>query len=242
VQTLVEGSLPSRAVDAYGGEARWRAATGVDALISMGGFLLKLKGHPPESLRELHTHTEIERPLVRVEPIDSAGNVGVLDGHTLRLERPNGDIVEERPDARRFFPYKGRRLVRWDRLDALYFVAYTQWTYNAFPTLLWRDDVTWREVGDGVLEARFPPHLPTHSEVQRFYFDRDTHLLTRMDYTAEVFGGWAKAAHIVEAHGESGGIPYPSRRRVWSRDPKGRPRTTRSPLMILLDVHEWQLV
>lgn len=242
MQTLVEGSLASRVVDAYGGEARWRSATAVDSLISMGGFLLKLKGHPPESLRSMHAHTEIERPHVRVEPIDGAGNVGILDGHTLRLERPDGTVLEERPDTRRFFPYKGRRLLRWDRLDALYFIAYTQWTYNAFPTLLWRDDVTWRPVADDVLEARFAPHLPTHSEVQRFYFDHDTALLTRMDYTAEVFGHWAKAAHIVEAHEQSDGIPYPSRRRVWSRDKHGSPRTSRSPLMISLDVHDWRLV
>jgi hypothetical protein len=238
---LAAGSLAARVFEAYGGEARWRNATSVEARISMGGMLLKLKGHPERSLRDMRTQTQLDRPHVRVEPIDERGNVGVLEGHDLRLEAPTGTVLEERRNARSLFPYGGRRLLRWDRLDALYFIGYTQWTYNAFPALLWREDIAWRQVDDDVLEAQFAPHLPTHSEVQRFHFDPETALLRQMDYTAEVFGGWAKATHVVEAHGESEGIPYPSRRRVWSRKRDGSARTAPAPLMIMLDVHEWRL-
>jgi hypothetical protein len=242
VSVVSSGTLASRVVDAYGGERRWREASAVEARISMGGLLLKLKGHPARTLRDLRTHTEIARPHVRVEPIDEDGNVGVLDGHDLRREAPDGTILEERPNARSRLPYHGLRLLHWDRLDALYFIGYTQWTYNAFPALLWRDDITWRQVGDDVLEARFSPQLPTHSEVQQFHFDRETGLLRQMDYTAEVFGGWANAVHLVEAHGEADGVPFPSRRRVWSRHRDGSARTAPAPLMISLDVHEWRLV
>jgi hypothetical protein len=242
VSAVSSGTLAGRVVDAYGGEARWREASAVEARISMGGMLLKLKGHPERSLRDMRTRTEIARPHVRVEPIDEQGNVGVLDGHDLRLETPDGTVLHERPSARSHFPYGGRRLLRWDRLDALYFIGYTQWTYNAFPALLWRDDISWRDAGDNVLEARFSPSLPTHSEVQRFHFDPETSLLRQMDYTADVFGGWAKAAHVVEAHGDSNGIPYPSRRRVWSRKRDGSARPAPAPLMISLDVHEWRLL
>jgi hypothetical protein len=240
--TSLSSQLTDRVVEAYGGEARWRQATAVETRISMGGLLLRLKGHPPSSLHNMRARTEIARPYVRVEPIDSDGNIGVLDGHDVRIERPDGTLVAEQRNVRSKLPYSGRRWFRWHRLDALYFIGYTQWTYNSFPALLWRDDIAWSEVGENALEARFSPELPTHSPVQRFHFDPTTGLLRQMDYTAEVFGSFAKAAHVVEEHGEWEGIPYPSRRRVWSRKPDGSARTSPAPLMILLDVHEWRLV
>jgi hypothetical protein len=240
--SAVGGTLAPRVVDAYGGGERWRAATAVEARISMGGFLLRMKGHPERTLTDMRTYTEIEHPHVRVEPIDAAGNVGILDGHDVRIETPDGRVVAARTDNRRHLPYHGLRLFRWDRLDALYFVAYTQWLYNAFPPLLWRDDVEWRQVDDSILEAQFPTHVPVHSQVGRYYFDADSGLLQRMDYTAVVFGNWAKAVHLVEAHGHTDGVPWPSRRRVYGRKPDGTPRLERSPLMVKLDVHEWRLV
>ena len=54
--------LAAAVLDAYGGEARWRAANAVDTLFSMGGFLLRLKGHREETFRGLRGHTEIGRP------------------------------------------------------------------------------------------------------------------------------------------------------------------------------------
>jgi hypothetical protein len=236
----VQSRLAAKIVDAYGGAERWQNASAVDTQITMGGLLLKLKGHAESSLSNLRAHTEIERPYVRVEPIDDDGNVGVLEGHDVRCETPDGQVLQERPDTRRLFPAKGRRWLHWDRLDALYFVGYTQWIYNAFPALLWRDDIEWIEVGERTLEAHFAPELPTHSAVQQFHFE-DTGLLRQMDYTAEVFGSWAKAAHVVEEHRETDGIPWPSRRRVWARRPDGSPRTSPQPLMVKLDVHEWRL-
>jgi hypothetical protein len=117
----------------------------------MGGLLLKLKGHSESSLSNLRAHTEIGRPYVRVEPIDDDGNVVVLEGHDVRCETPDGQVLEERPEIRRLFPKKSRRWLHWDRLDALYFVAYTQWTYNALPALLSRDDIEWIDVDESTL-------------------------------------------------------------------------------------------
>jgi hypothetical protein len=238
--TALSNELVERLVEAYGGEARWRAATAVETRISMGGMLLRMKGHPQRTLRDMRARTEIARPHVRVEPIDDKGNVGVLDGQTVRLETPEGNVLEERQNVRARFPY-GKRLLKWDRLDAFYFIGYTQWTYNAFPALLWRDDVTWRQVSDTALEVEFAPELPTHSRLQRYHVDAATGLLRQLDYTAEVFGPWAKAAHVIEEHGTWEGIPFPSKRRVWSRRREGSARTSPAPLMILLDVHEWRL-
>jgi hypothetical protein len=206
----------------------------------MGGLMLKLKGHPPSSLRQMRARTEIVHPSVRVEPIDEHGNVGVLDGQTVRLETSAGRTLEERPNIRHTLT-RGKKRLRWDRLDALYFIAYTQWNYNAFPALLWRDDVTWRQASEDTLEVELAPELPTHSSLQLFHIDPATGLLRGMQYTAEVFSRFAKAAHVVEAHDTTDGIPYPSRRRIWSRKKDGSPRTS-GPLMVSLDVHEWRLL
>lgn len=233
--------LLERVLDAYGGQERWSRATAVETRVSYGGLLLRLKGHPASSLRDMRARTEIGHPSVRVQPIDEHGNVGVLDGQTVRLESPGGQTLDERPNIRQTLA-RGKKLLRWDRLDAFYFIGYTQWTYNAFPALLWREDVTWRQSGESTLEVEFAPELPTHSAVQVFHIDPATGLLAGMEYTAEVFASWAKAAHVVEAHGRSDGIPYPARRRIWSQKRDGSPRTSPAPLMVSLDVHEWRLL
>src|SRR5438105_12277614 len=78
-----------------------------------------------------------------------------------------------------------------------------------------RNDIEWREVQDGLLEAHFPPDLPVHSRLQRFYFDQNG-LLVRNDYRPEFVAsrGSVWAANIVQRHDTWNQIPYPSVRRV----------------------------
>jgi hypothetical protein len=46
-----------------------------------------------------------------------------------------------------------------------------------------------------------------------FYFDEQG-LLTRLDYTAEVVGGWAHGVHLREAYRDFGGLKAATKRRV----------------------------
>jgi hypothetical protein len=200
----------ARAVQAYGGERAWRTAERIDLVFSAGGPVFLLKGRP--AFRSAYASVDVARPRTRLAPIDRAGNTGVLDGGAVRLESPGGEVLEERPDARSRFP----RLT-WDPLDMAYFFGYALWNYVTLPALLLRSDIAWREIDVGLLEARFPPELPTHGAVQRFSFDRETGLLARLDYTAEVLGSWARAAHLVLAHGRSGGTAFTSRRAAYVR-------------------------
>ncbi len=55
------------------------------------------------------------------------------------------------------------------------------------------------------IRATFPAELPTHSRIQDFYFDVQ-HRLRRLDYTAEVVGSWARAAHMCEEYREFDGL------------------------------------
>ena len=226
-----------RALDAYGGEERWRSATAIEVTLSAGGLAFQLKWQ--RAFRRVRGRVELARPHVRLDPIDRHGRIGVLDGTEVRLEHADGNMLRSRSDPRDKFPY-GRRLLWWDALDQTYFAGYALWNYMAFPALLLRDDIEWREPQPGTLEARFPPYLPTHSERQAFHFDLETGLLRQHDYTAEVFGGWAKAAHVILEHSTREGPTYPSRRRVTPRKADGSPR--RGPVLVWIEVHDWRLL
>jgi len=229
-------STAQRAIAAYGGEARWRSASAIELTLSAGGLAFRAKWQPP--LVKAVQRLGVWEPRVRCQGIDRAGNVGLLDGGDVRLEAPDGRLLGERRDARRFFG-PGRRWLWWDALDQTYFACYAAWNYFALPALLLRDDVGWRELAEGTLEARFPPQIPTHGAVQRFRFDPATGLLRQHDYTAEIIGGWAQAARVVLEHGESGGVPYPRRMRMTPRRADGTPRG--GPTLVAVEAHRFEL-
>jgi hypothetical protein len=237
--TMPDG-LAQRLLDAYGGEERWRSARTLEARLTIGGLLFRWKRRGQGRWPSVQVRAEVGEPRTRFDPIDRAGNVAVLDGHKVRIERPDGALVEERQDAR-IKPY-GRNLFTWDTIDIGYFFGYTMWNYLTLPSLVLRDDIEWSEVSDDTLEARFPPHIPTHNPVQRFHLELPSGRLRQHDYTAEPFGKWAKAAHMVTEHATNAdGLTYTAKRRVKPMDPiKGGPLPF--PLLIWADVHEYRLV
>jgi len=229
--------LAERVVQAYGGADRWKAATSVHATVNAWGFAFfaKLRG----GIRDMHVEASLETPHVVSWNRGRPDLRRTFDGRSVEIEDGVGNITALRHEPGRGFPY-GRRLFYWDRLDEVYFSSYAIWNYLTLPALLMRDDIEWTDPGETTLEAHFPPELPTHCPVQQFHFDRDTALLRQHDYTAEVFGGWAKAANVVLSHSVSDGVPYPSHRRVTPRKGDGTPRGF--PLLIDIRIQDWQLV
>ena len=228
--------LAQRVIEAYGGADRWRLSTAIEATVTARGFAFLAKTRT--GVHNLSVRAEIARPLVRMRPFGRT-NLEVLDGTSVRIEDESGDVIAAREDPKRFFP-GGRRTFRWDRLDGAYFSGYALWNYLTFPALILREDIAWTQVSETALEARFAPELPTHSPVQQFHFHTDTALLRQHDYTAEVFGGWARAANVVLEHDDWHSIPYPSRRRVTPRRADGTPRPF--PLLVGILIRDWRLV
>lgn len=146
----------------------------------------------------------------------------------MRIETDEGEVVSERKNARAAFG--GRRHIWWDDLDLLYFAGYALWGYVVAPFIFTRPGYEveeiepWREHGEEWpgLRVRFPDGVPAHSREQSYYFGPDG-LIRRNDYTAEVFGGWAKATHYVWDYREFGGFMVPTRRLAMPRGPGGRP-------------------
>ncbi|MDT3395888.1 hypothetical protein RKE29_04380 [Streptomyces sp. B1866] len=236
-RTVDDERLVSRTLEAFGGAERWRRAERVEVELSCGGPLFRWKRGRAGTRHGLRVTLEVARQHIRLHDWDGPFD-GVLEGHEVRLER-DGVVAERRADARAAFP-GGRRAVRWDALDMTYFLGYALWNYFAFPALLLRDDMEWRAEGPHALLARFPGHLATHSPEQRFRLDPATGLVREHDYTAEVFGNWARACHLTDAYRTADGVPYAARRRVLPRQP-GKPAPMARPVLIWADIHDYAL-
>jgi hypothetical protein len=154
---------------------------------------------------------------------------GVFERDEVRIETESGEVTARRTHSSK----AARRRWIWDDLDVLYFFGYALWNYSLSPYLLARPGFEcteippWREP-DGQLwrrlEVIYPPDIPTHSRQQTFYFD-EKGLLRRLDYMAEVFGDFTRAAHYCYDHKEFEGLVFPTHRRVFWRRRSGAPMT-----------------
>jgi len=227
----------ARALKAYGGDAIWKSATSIESKVTVGGLLFQLKGIniPPHATITV----DVERPHTVIAPVDDAGDVGVLDGFSVRIETPGGKVLERRADARQHLQ-NASVTTKWDRLNLLYFLGYAFWGYYTLPYQLMRTDIEWTELGDGLLQADYGSNLPVHSTIQRFWFDTKTGLLRRNDYTPVAADPNARVANVVFEHAVSNGIPYTSKRRVkTSLAQYGW--VLPAPDFIMIDVEAWHL-
>jgi hypothetical protein len=227
----------TRALRAYGGEAVWRDATTVESTVTVGGLLFQLKGAgiPPHA----KITVDIRHPHTVIDPIDESGDSGVLDGFSVMIVSPGGTVLEQRADAREHLQ-NASVSTKWDRLNLVYFLGYAFWGYYTLPYQLMRTDVEWTELRDGVLQADYGTNLPVHSRIQRFWFDRQSGLLRRNDYTPVAAARGVRVANVVFEHGVSRGTPYTSKRRVkMSIGQYGW--VLPFPDFITIDVERWQL-
>ncbi|MGY4347124.1 hypothetical protein ACVWXM_003591 [Bradyrhizobium sp. GM7.3] len=88
-----------------------------------------------------------------------------------------------------------------------------------------------------VLRVRFPNDIATHSAVQTLYFDADG-LLKRHDYDVEIAGN-TPGAHLIDGYVEVSGIRFPTKRRIYARQPDGSFST--EPLVVSIDLSNIRL-
>jgi hypothetical protein len=202
-------ALLDQVLAAHGGREAWESTTEVSAHLHTGGFALRWK-RVGEPFPDYRATVSMHAPRTVIEPYPGPpGARGIFERDHVRIEDASGATIDGRADMRRRFPGLRRRLW-WDPLDALYFAGYALWNYFTTPLLLTRCEV---EERGRTLEVIFPPEIPTHSRRQLFHFD-ETGLLTRLDYTAEVFGRWARGRHECRAHRSFDGLVFPTSRRV----------------------------
>jgi hypothetical protein len=220
--------LLDRAIEAHGGLDRWEKVKELVIRARSGGVALPLKFKPSAfKSYEAKVVTSITKTLISDYPLSN--HTGVFESNRVSIIGPDKKLVAERDNPRALIK-SFRRNIFWDNLDTLYFGGYAVWNYLNLPFLLARQGFfveeidPWDHNGQQLSRLRtiFPDDLPTHCREQVFYFDRNG-LLVRHDYTAEVFGQWAKAAHYSWEHKNFRGLIIPTRRRVFPRKASGHP-------------------
>lgn len=219
--------LLQRAVEAHGGMQRFEATERLSTDLRVSGWALPLRFQRGAFASFTNTVWTRE-PRAVLAPHPEPGKRGVFENGDVRIETDDGQVIEERENARAAFG--GRRNIWWDDLDVLYFGAYAWRGYVTAPFVFTQPEYEveevepWREGGEKWpgLRVRFPEGAAAHSREQTYYFGPDG-LIRRNDYTAEVFGGWAKATHYCWDYRDFGGFRIPTRRVAMPRGPGGRP-------------------
>lgn len=225
--------------EAHGGLPYWSQLSALELTMSVKGLLFTAKRITP--LIQAHLTVDTRVPRVVLHDFPTPGHSAVFDGaRGVEVRDTGGRMLQARARPREAFG-SWRRTLRWDVLDFTYFCGYAMWNYMTLPFLLDNPAVRVTAVGQesatGVtrVRAEFPSTLPTHSATQDFYFERSGRLL-RHDYTAEVVGPWARAAHLCGSYRQFGGLWVPTRRRVYPRGPRRHPLPR--PTLVAIDIHD----
>jgi len=234
MQTLNE------AIDAHGGMDYWNSLEALEAEISVSGFLFTARRRPV--LRRVRVRASTGEPRFSFIDFPKPGQTSELIGNDeVRILDREGKVLMRRENPRAAFRGLRRQFV-WDDLDFIYFAGYATWNYLTTPFLLVRKGfvVEALEPLQGALaqftrlRVTFPDDVPTHSREQILYFDNQR-LLRRLDYTAEVVGGWAHAAHLCAEYRTYDRLKAPTRRHVLPLLLGYKPLP--GPILVALEVH-----
>ena len=238
-------SILDRILAAHGGREYWNSLEAIDVVISASGFLFTAKRRP--KLDHVRMRAWAHEPRFALYDFPKAGQIAELVGtNEVRITDASGTVLSRRQNPRDAFR-SFRHLFSWDDLDFTYFAGYATWNYLVTPFLLDYPGFVIKEAAPGPgalsslhrLEVTFPDTIPTHSKEQVFYFD-EKYLLRRLDYTAEVVGSWAHAAHLCDVYKTFDGIKAPTKRIVlpllFGRGPMP------GPALVAIDIHEFHPV
>jgi hypothetical protein len=232
----------NEAIEAHGGIEYWNSLDALDVVISARGFLFTAKRRPALDHVRMRAYTH-EAKFVFLD-FPNPGQTAELVGNSeVRILDGNGAVITRRENPRKAF-HGMRHPFKWDDPDFIYFAGYATWNYlttpfllndrrlklEALPSLAGAHDHLTR------VQVTFPDDIPTHSRNQIFYFD-DQRMLRRLDYTAEVVGGWAHAAHFCEKYRSFAKLKVPTHRRVLPLM-FGMNKPMPGPTLVEIDVHD----
>lgn len=200
-------SLLDRAIAAHGGAAAVTAGRAMRVQLRLRGNILATRLRS-SLVRPYNVTVDTRRPYATLEPFHRPGRVGIFDGDEISI-REGDRTVATRSGAR---AHAASHVV-WDELDVLYFVGYAMWNYMLTPYYFTWPGMEVRELDGDRLEVTYPEGFPTHCRTQTFHFASDGSLL-RLDYTAEIFGAWARGAHLLEDHRRFDGLLAATHRHV----------------------------
>jgi hypothetical protein len=235
--------LANFAIEAHGGLERWKRFTTLSVHARNGGVLWGAKGKAGV-LDDVTVTVDLRNQKVSHWPFGSPDRRSRFDPQRVALESTKGAILAELFKPRSSF--RGHTLeTPWSDLQLAYFAGCAMWTYLNIPFLLVRPGVQsqelepWQEAGETWrrLRVRFPAEIAAHSTEQTLYFDQQG-LLKRHDYDVEISGG-TPAAHYASDLKEFSGIVFPTKRRIFPRQPDGH--SLPEPLVVSIDLDQFVL-
>lgn len=235
--------LKDLVIQAHGGLDRWQQFSQISADLVQGGVLWTLKGHP-DTLARATVTVGLKEQWASHAPFGAGDRRSRFTPGRVAIEDRDGALLEELVQPRASFA--GHTLqTPWTELQLAYFAGCAMWTYLNMPFLLawpgveseelepWpTDNGDWRR-----LAVRFPAGIATHSAVQTLYFDAEG-LLKRHDYDVEIAGN-TPGAHLIEDYADVSGIKFPTKRRIYARQPDGSFST--EPLVVSIDLSNIRL-
>jgi hypothetical protein len=236
-------NLKDRIIEAHGGLDRWKRYRQVRARLSQGGALWGLKGQSGV-LDETTVTVSLTSECASHSPFGSPGRHSLFTPERVAIIGKDGAVEQELQHPRASFADHTLE-TPWSELQLAYFAGIAMWTYLNVPFLLDREGVeseetgSWKENGENWqrLSVRFPSSIPTHSRLQTLYVGDDG-LIRRHDYDVEIAGNTA-GAHYVSDYVDVDGLLFPTRRRIYPRQPDGRAMT--EPLVVSIDLASIEL-
>lgn len=232
-------------IEAHGGVERWKSLQAIEAELSVHGFLFTVKH--VQVMNRVRVRAAAQAPRFTFFELPKPGQTGELCGDAeVAVTDSKGKVLSSRRHPRSAF--RGfRRIWYWDDLDFIYFGGYATWNYLVTPFIFLRHGFQFEELtslkgASGELtrlRVTFPPDIPTHCRTQVFYFDAQRRL-RRLDYTAEVVGRWAHAAHFCDEYRTFEGLEFATRRRVLPLPLGNRPLP--GPTLVAIEVHDLRLI
>lgn len=230
--------LASTIIEAHGGLDRFRAFRTLSAHLVQGGALWMLKGKAGV-LDDTTVTIDLHREHASHAPFGDERRKSSFSPDLVELLTSDGTVLESLHNPRDSFA--GHTLeTPWSDLQLAYFAGVAMWTYLTMPFLLAEDGVMseeiapWDEEGETWrrLSITFPPSIATHSTQQSLYVGADG-LLKRHDYDVEIAGN-TPGAHLISDYVEVEGLKFPTKRRIFPREPDGK--TMAEPLVVSIDL------
>lgn len=221
--------LLDKVIAAHGGKELWAKAASLSLDLKVKGNILatRLKSAKTRSLKvEINT----EKVQCILSPFPKIGEKGIFTSEYIQIEKDDGALIAKK-SLKELFNGKTQLPLIWDDLHILYFLGYAIWNYFmtpyffSWPSFQTQEIGTWQEKNSSIwykLAVDFPSYIPTHCQKQIFYFN-ESGLLCRLDYTADIFGSFTRAAHYCWQHREFEGLIFPTRRKVFWRLSNGHP-------------------
>ncbi|GAA4492516.1 hypothetical protein [Gluconacetobacter tumulicola] len=235
--------LKDLVIEAHGGLNRWQQFEQVSADLIQGGVLWPLKGQAL-TLEKTNVTVGLKSEWASHAPFGAENRRSHFTPDRVSLESEDGTVLEELLDPRKSFSDHTLQ-TPWSDLQLAYFAGCAMWTYFNVPFLLAWPGVETEELEPWPTESgkwrrlavSFPADIATHSTVQTLYFDSEG-LLKRHDYDVEIAGN-TPGAHIVDGYIEVSGIKFPTKRRIYARQPDATFNT--EPLVVSIDLSNIQL-